>query len=87
MAHSTEDQPKYSSFWDYVLHLKWTFPDLACEQKALPTSPTLPNEFIISHSCICAGGRNAEITRRWTTSFHYAPVNHNVWNSEASSTK
>ncbi len=49
MAHVGEDEPKYSSFWDCALHLKWTFPDLASESRASPTSPTLPplpNEYI-----------------------------------------
>lgn len=50
MAHSGEDEPKYSSFWDCTLHLKWTFPDLASESRASPTCPwppPLPNEYII----------------------------------------
>lgn len=45
MAHSGEDEPKYSSFWNCALHLKLTFPDLARESGA--SSTTLPNERII----------------------------------------
>lgn len=43
MAHIGEDEPKYSSFWDCALHLKWTFPDLASESRA---SPPPQNEYI-----------------------------------------
>lgn len=46
MAHSGKDEPKYSSFWDCALHLKWTFPDLASESRASALPPLL-NEYII----------------------------------------
>lgn len=46
MAHSGEDEPKYSSFWDCALHLKWTFPDLASESRDSNLPPLL-NEYVI----------------------------------------
>lgn len=47
MARSGEDEPKYSSFWDCALHLKWTFADLASERRASSPRASLPSQMNI----------------------------------------